>query len=190
MEKWAEIREQATRPRPQRSGLEAFAEVDAAIDHLVAQSVVGALRKFVIDPGVGGHFLTTVEPRPVFGSGDQAASDALAAKLRHDIPAFKKADGMRRIAAISVRTQADLDKARESAVARFGNEVSQRQCGPSLSAELCVELARVFFQRGIRPQRETERSKRGSIRGASGADKNFRHARKDNVAYSLRQLPL
>jgi len=178
VEKWAETREQSIGPGPQRSGLKAFAEVDAAIDNLVAQSVVGVLGKIVIDPGVGGHFLTTLGARPVFGSGDQVTPDALAPKLRRDIPAFKKADGMRRIAAIGMGAQADLDETRQRAIVRFCDEVSQWQRGPRLSAELFFELACVFFERGIRPQRETERSKRTSIRGASGVDENYCHARK------------
>jgi hypothetical protein len=110
---------------------EQFSEVDAAVDDLVAEGFVGALRRDVVDEGVGGHFCAAVAAGPGFGGGDQLAANALAAAPLVDIPAFDVADRVSRIAAVGVGAQTGFEESDNAQIGSFCDEMDERKAGGS-----------------------------------------------------------
>jgi hypothetical protein len=55
---------------------------------------MNALGKLVVDPGVEGHLAAALTAGPVFSGGEQLSTDALAARVGIDVPAFDESDRM------------------------------------------------------------------------------------------------
>ena len=54
--------------------LQLLAEVNATVDDLETKSLVGALRFFMVDPGVGGHLAAALRASPGFGGTHEGAA--------------------------------------------------------------------------------------------------------------------
>jgi hypothetical protein len=72
-----------------------FVEVDAAIDHFVAQSCVRLQRHLVVEPGVRRHLNAAFAAGPIFRGGDELRADAPAAVVFEDESASMNPTGWR-----------------------------------------------------------------------------------------------
>ena len=144
--------------------------MNAAVDDLKAEGVVGLLGDGVIDEGVGGHFAAAVAAGPGFGGSEEGAADAPAAEVRRNIPAFEVADGVGDVAAVSVRAEADFGESDELAVRGFGDEVDCREGGGSAAGEDGGEFLGVVGEGAVGPEGVEKRGEAVEVGGSGGAD--------------------
>lgn len=144
--------------------------MDAAVDDLEAEGFVGLLRDAVIDEGVGGHFAAAVGAGPVFGGGEEGASDALAPKGRLDIPAFEVANRVGVVATVGMGTEADFGKADDLPAGRLGYQEGEREAGGALSRELGDKFVRVLSDGAFRPEGVAKLGEAVEVRGCGGTD--------------------
>jgi hypothetical protein len=85
----------------------------AAIHNLETECFVGVLRLKPIEPGVGSHFDTALKASPFLGCGNEFRADFSAPVFGRDVPALDVTDGMRRIAAVGVRSETGLNESQE-----------------------------------------------------------------------------
>jgi hypothetical protein len=133
-------------------------KVDAAIDNLISQRLVCPEGDVVVDKSVRGHFDTSLGPSPIFRRRSQCLADTLVPKFFLDKPSFDKADRVFRIAAVCVRTQTHLEKARQViASAVKGNKDGGRQSSASAGSKHRFDLDFMFRGWRIGPQQLAHR---------------------------------
>ena len=91
--------------------LQRLTKVDAAIDDLKAEGLMGVDRHLIVDPGVGGDLKAALFAGPLFGGAHQGGTDSLFARCFVDEPAFNEAYGMGGVASVGVGAEGDFDKA-------------------------------------------------------------------------------
>lgn len=155
--------------------LQRFAVMDAAVDNFKTQTLVDAMRKVIVDPGVGGHFGATLRARPVFGSVEQFFAKATTAVVFDEIPAFDVADRMAHIAAVGVGTERDFEKSNQGGIGGFGHKDYGGKGTEGRSGEGGGEFFGVMFG-GIFGPQGVEQAREGlAVGGTSRADRGFGH---------------
>jgi hypothetical protein len=81
-----------------------------------------ALREFVFDVGVRGHFAAALCASPILGGAQESGANALAAVMSLYRSTFHITYGPGFVAAVGARSKACFEKSDESAVVLFSDE--------------------------------------------------------------------
>jgi hypothetical protein len=126
--------------------------MDTPVDDFEAKRLVGVLRIQMVDPRIRRHFFATPVTSPVLSGGHERPSNTLAAEGRLNVPAFDEADGVGRIAAVGVRSQACENESNCATAWVLGNKKHCRQRSWGVASEYQSHVASVFFRSRIGPQ--------------------------------------
>ncbi len=125
--------------------LEEFAEVNAAVDYVIAERLMSFDGDLVVDPGVGGHLGAALFASPIFGCASESSANSLLARCFVDEPALDETDWMRGIAAVGVGAEAGLKEAGEIGAFAPGDEDCHWESAVSSCSQDRVDFSAMLF---------------------------------------------